>query len=111
MSFLQRCLDRLKQSREKLITRFRQVDVDSEATTSSAASPPQNADSTVSVQEVMEQEWERMRSEDSTLPQLTPSRRRGIRKRGARDPVRPEPVKRLQADNPVFSSDEEYEVR
>ena len=57
-----------------------------------------------SVHEVMEQEWEKMRTEDTTLPQITPQRKRG----GSR--IRPECCKRRPPDHPVFSSDDEYEV-
>ena len=110
MDLVQRCLDRMKQSRERLVSRFRQMDVDPEASQSTAdgGTPGRgSADYAESVQEVMEQEWERMRTEDTTLPPLTPHRKRGA---FLRERVRPESTKRRPQEDPIFNADEEYEV-
>lgn len=68
----------------------------------------------VSVKEVMEEEWEIMRTENSDLPQLTPRRPRK-KKRAALsallDPATPPGgCKRQPPCNMMFDSDEEYEV-
>lgn len=88
----QRCKERLKLSRERLVSRFRRMGVDSEETpggNTGAPSPgpgpgPHGCSSVgtqegvdpvvVSVKEVMEEEWEIMRTENTRLPQLTPHR-------------------------------------
>lgn len=83
------------------------MDANSDASESTAVtdSPLRGSSDCVgSVQEVMEQEWERMRTEDATLPQITPKRKR----RAPR--IRPESCKRQPPNYPAFSSDEEYEV-
>lgn len=79
---------------------------DAAVNTTTTTDPPQraSADCAGSVHEVMEQEWEKMRTEDATLPQITPQRKRGAPR------IRQECCKRRPPDNPVFSSDEEYEV-
>lgn len=115
-------MDRLKLSRERLVSRFRQLDPGSDTTntphggapglaggggggSTSMQGSPDMVD--VSVQEVMEQEWEVMRTEDRTLPQITPKRKRGA---SLLDPARLECCKRSQVYNPAFNSDDEYEV-
>ena len=60
---------------------------------------------TVSVREVMSQEWEHMRTENSELPLL----RRRKRMSPFLDPGGLGTCKR-QSYNPTYSSDEEYEV-
>ncbi len=112
---VQRCLNRLKQSRERLISRFRGLDADSEAplttTTTTEDDTPLSGSADItrspSVHEVMEEEWEKMRTEDSTLPQITPQRR----KKATSLRARPECCEHRPPDNPAFSSDEEYEVQ
>ena len=100
------------------MSKFRQLDPELDSTstpdpvlaggggsTSAQGSPDMVA---VSVQEVMEQEWEVMRTEDRSLPQITPKRKRGAS--SLIDPARLECSKRSQPYNLAFNSDDEYEV-
>lgn len=58
----------------------------------------------VSVEEVMEEEWEIMRTENRDLPQITPRRKRASSMLGLGS------CKRQQPCVPAFSDDREYEV-
>ena len=77
-------MDRLKQSRERLVSRFRRLETSSPT---SASTSPQSRETsegggevdpvTVCVEEVMEEEWAVLRAENAALPPFTPRRKRG----------------------------------
>lgn len=89
---LQRCKERLRESREKFLTRFRHItsetvrgDEEAPVPSSSLATPPLatcrigdvSSKSVIasSVQEVMMEEWEHVRLEYGNLPQLPQSKK------------------------------------
>lgn len=126
-------MDRLKLSRERLVSRFRLMEVNSEVPDTSTAlgagggsggvasqacsgSMKEGVDPVVvSVKEVMEEEWDIMRTENANLPPLTPHR--PCRKRSAPssgsllDSMAPGSCKRQQQCSMTFGGDDEYEVQ
>ena len=107
-------MDRLKQSRERLVSRFRQLEASSPGP--SSYSPQGSIEGggagggevdpvTVCVEEVMEEEWAVMRAENAALPQFTPKRKR---KAPRLEPMALDSCKRRQPQqyDPGFDSDE-----
>lgn len=60
-SYNQRCAERLKASRELLVARFRQTDKDLSSTFEGPLSSSREEEVAETVQDVMTQEWERLR--------------------------------------------------
>ena len=111
-------MERLKQSRERLISRFRQIETSSESIQQeggeSSGCMNRSSDSrmeedpvTASVKEMMNEEWERMRAENSDLPQISCRNRTNT----LFDPAGINSYRWQLSSNPTFSSnEEEYEV-